>query len=328
MTRACQSRALAVGAAAILALCLLVLVAVQPAEAAFPGANGKVFFESTRTGSSQIFSMNPNGSEQTNITRDRTLNQANPAVSPNGRLIAYQYAREVWVMKVDGTNKRRVVANAGTDPTPSWSPNGKKIVFSKNRSDIWVVNADGTGQKQLTFTPNHQEYDPAYSPDGTKIAYTLSGSGGLCNGTCIYSMSAGGKGQRNLTPEKNVKCADGTSFSHDVVSQHASWSPNGSRIAFQGAGGCTAEGSVTGGLNIWRMNPDGSAKRQLTNDENTQDMQPAYSPDGKKIAFVSNRDSKAAFPQELYTMNASGSGIRRLTANGAFAGHPDWQPRR
>jgi Tol biopolymer transport system component len=311
------------------AIMLVCIAAAEPAGAAFRGANGKIFFESTRTGSSQIFSMNPNGSGVTNVTSNRSLNEENPAVLPSGLKVAYEYAREVWVMNVDGTGKRRVVGNTGGDATPSWSPDGKKIVFSRNRADIWVVNVDGTGQKRLTFTPNHQEYDPAYSPDGTKIAYTLSGFGALCNGTCIYVMNAGGAGQRSLTPEENVDCPDGGSYSHDVVSHHASWSPNGSRIAFRGAGGCAADGSVTGGLNIWRMNPDGSGKRQLTNDENTSDDQPAYSPDGTKIAFVSDRDSNAAFPKEIYTMNAAdGSGIRRLTANGAFDGHPDWQPRR
>lgn len=322
-------RASVVGLAAAMGLCLLALVAARPAESAFRGANGKIFFESTRTGSSQIFSMNPNGSAQTNITKDRTRNEENPALSPDGRKVAYEYAREVWTMNADGTGRRRVAANTGADATPSWSPDGKKIVFSKNRADIYVVNVNGTGQKRLTFTPNHQEYDPAYSPDGVRIAYTLSGFGGLCNGTCIYSMTAGGKGQRNLTPEEDVQCRDGTSFHHNVVSQHASWSPSGRRIAFRGGGGCTADGSVAGGLNIWTMNPDGSGKRQLTRDENTQDDEPAYSPDGKKITFVSDKDSAAAFPQEIYTMAAAdGSGIRRLTTNGAFDGHPDWQPRR
>jgi Tol biopolymer transport system component len=197
------------------AIMLVCIVAAEPAGATFRGANGKIFFESTRTGSSQIFSMNPNGSGVTNVTSNRSLNEENPAVSPSGLKVAYEYAREVWVMNADGTGKRKVVGNTGGDATPSWSPDGKKFVFSRNRADIWVVNVDGTGQKRLTFTPNHQEYDPAYSPDGTKIA------------------------------------------------------------------------------------------------------------------FVSDRDSSASFPQEIYTMNAAdGSGIRRLTANGAFDGHPDWQPRR
>ena len=314
-------------ALALLLACAVTFAAVRtPAEAAFPGANGKVFFESSRTGSSQIFSMNPNGTVQTNITRDRSLNEEDPAVSPSGLKIAYEYAREVWVMNSDGTGKRKVAANAGDDASPSWSPNGTKIAFSKNSADIWVVNADGTGQKRLTFTPDRQERDPAYSPDGTKIAYTVSPVSG---GTQVYVMGANGAGQRNLTPEEDVECPDGGSYAHNVVSRHASWSPRGTRIAFTGAGGCTAGGSVTGGLNIWVMKPDGSAKRQLTDDENTQDDQPAYSPDGTRISFVSDRDSNAAFPQEIYTMNAAdGSAIRRLTTNRAFDGYPDWQPRR
>jgi len=318
---------LAASALAMLLACLVALVSVQgAADAAFPGTNGKIFFESTRTGSSQIFSMGTNGASQTNVTRNRSLNHADPAVSHSGLKIAYEYAREVWVMKADGTGKMRVAANAGADASPAYSPDGTKIAFSKNSADIWVINADGTGQKRLTFTPDRQERDPAYSPDGTKIAYTVSPVSG---GTQVYVMGANGAGQRNLTPEEDVECPDGSSYDHDVVSHHASWSPNGRRIAFAGAGGCTAGGSATGGLNIWVMRPDGSAKRQLTNDENTQDDRPAYSPDGTKIAFVSDRDSDAAFPQEIYTMNvADGSGMRRLTTNVAFDGNPDWQPRR
>jgi len=311
----------------MLLACVVALVFVQgTADAAFPGTNGKIFFESTRTGSSQVFSMSPNGDSQTNVTRNRSLNHEDPAVSPSGLKIAYEYAREVWVMNSDGTGKRRVAANAGDDASPSWSPNGTKIAFSKNNADIWVVNADGTGQKRLTFTPGRQERDPAYSPDGTKIAYTVSPVSG---GTQVYVMGANGAGQRNLTSEEDVECPDGSRYDHNVVSHHASWSPNGRRIAFAGAGGCKADGSVTGGLNIWVMNPDGSGKRQLTNDENTIDDQPAYSPDGTRISFVSDRDSNAAFPQEIYTMNAAdGSAIRRLTTNVAFDGNPDWQPRR
>jgi Tol biopolymer transport system component len=296
------------------------------AEAAFRGDNGKIFFESDRTGSSQIFSMIPNGTGQTNITKNRSLNEADPAVSPNGKKVAYEYNREVWVMNADGTDKRKVVGNTGGDASPSWSPDAKKIVFSRNSSDIWVVNVDGSGQRRLTFTPDRQERDPAYSPDGDRIAYTVSPVNG--GGTQIYVMRASGNGQRNLTPEEDIECPDRGTYSHNVVSQHASWSPSGRRIAFTGAGGCTADGSVTGGLNIWTMDPDGDRKRQLTNDENTQDEQPAYSPDGTKITFVSDRDSNAAFPKEIYTMNADGSGIRRLTANRATDQHPDWQPRR
>ena len=316
-------------ASAAVAIIMLVLIAAaEPAGAAFRGANGKIFFESTRTGSYQIFSMKPNGSGVTNIASNRSLSEADPAVSPNGRKIAYEYAREVWVMNADGTGKRKVVGNTGGDASPSWSPDGRKIVFSRNSADVWVVNVDGTGKRNLTKTPDRQERDPAYSPDGARIAYTVSpvSSGG----TQVYVMNANGKRQTNLTPEDSFtfECPDGGTYGHNVESRYPSWSPSGRRIAFTGAGGCTAGGSLTGGLNIWTMNPDGSGKRQLTNDENTIDEQPAYSPDGTKIVFVSDRDSMASSLKEIYTMNADGSGIRRLTTNGATDEHPDWQPLR
>lgn len=330
MARTDNGRVLVVLLAAVVISVEIGLIVSRPAEAAFPGGNGKIYFESTRTGSSQIFAMNPSGSKQTNITRNRSLNQEDPAVSPNGRKVAYEYAREVWVMNSDGTGKRRVVADTGGDASPSWSPNGKRIVFSKNSADIWVVKLDGTGQRNLTNTPNQQERAPAFSPDGERIAYTVSPTSG---GTQVYVMNADGSGQTNFTGEENVGCPNGGTYSHDVQSRDASWSPDGNWIAFTGAGGCAAGGSATGGLNIWRMDAvDGVPKVQLTNDENTIDELPAYAPSlaGARIAFVSRRNNDdVAFPDEIYTMDADdGSDIRRLTTNAATDRNPDWQPRR
>ena len=317
----------AVAMTALVAITVVVLtVATEPAGAAFRGANGKIFFESTRTGSYQIFSMNPNGSLQTNITRDRSLSEADPAVSPSGRRIAYEYAREVWVMNADGTRKRKVVSNTGGDASPSWSPDGRKIVFSRNSADIWVVNVDGTQPRNLTKTPDRQERDPAYSPDGARIAYTVSPISG--GGTQIYVMNANGSGQRNLTPEEPIDCPNGGTLDFGVISVDPSWSPNGRRIVFADDAGCGPDGGGMNGHNIWVMNPDTLVKTRLTHDDDTEDTQPAFSPDGTKIVFVSDRDSSASFPKEIYTMNADGSGIRRLTTNGATDEHPDWQPLR
>jgi TolB protein len=267
--------------------------------------------------------MNPNGSGVTNITSNRSLSEADPAVSPNGRKIAYEYDREVWVMNADGTGKRRVAGTGGDgDASPSWSPDGKKIVFIKNR-DIWVINADGTGQANLTKTSTPDECDPAHSPDGTRIVYQVSPVSG---GTQIYVMNANGKNQTNLTPERPVDCPNGGVLDFGVISVSPSWSPNGRRIVFADDAGCGPDGTGMNGRNIWVMNPDGSGKRRLTHDDDTDDTQPAYSPDGTKIVFASDRAGN--FSYEIYTMNADGSGIRRLTTNSALDGHPDWQPLR
>ena len=131
------------------------------------------------------------------------------------------------------------------------------IVVSRNSADIWVVNADGTGQRRLTFAPNHQENDPAYSPGGIRIVYTLNEFGEPGNGTCIYVMNAPGTAQWNLVRRRTMSDRMGGSYAHNVVIHYASWSPNGRRIAFRGDGVCTADGSTTGGLNIWTMNPAG-----------------------------------------------------------------------
>ena len=86
------------------------------------------------------------------------------------------------------------------------------IVVSRNSADIWVVNADGTGQRRLTFAPNHQESDPAHSPGGARIAYTLSEFGELGNGTCIYVMNAISTAQWNLVRRRTMSARMGAAM--------------------------------------------------------------------------------------------------------------------
>ena len=80
---------------------------------------------------------------------------------------------------------------------PSWSPDGRKIVFVNDRDgnfDMYVMNADGSGQRNLTRHPSHDS-DPEWSPDGKKIAFTTKREGNFE----IYVMNADGSGQHNLT---------------------------------------------------------------------------------------------------------------------------------
>jgi Tol biopolymer transport system component len=212
---------------------------------------------------------------------------------------------QIYVMSPGGSGQLRLTKNPGIDTTPSWSPDGKKIAFSRaigsptgliGTPQISTMNADGTGASQLTSAGENTT--PAWSPDGTKIAFTSTRDGR----PQIYVMSPDGSGQLRLT--KNLG-----------IDTTPSWSPDGKKIAFS-----RAIGSPTGIPQISTMNADGTGASQLTSaGENTT---PAWSPDGTKIAFSSTRDGH---PQ-IYAMSPDGSGQIRLTKNPGIDTSPSWSP--
>jgi Tol biopolymer transport system component len=299
---------------AVLAAVLLALAVTAPADAAFPGTNGRIAYY---TGG-DVWTMNADGTDPTRLTTNYNA-ESNPAVSPDGSRIAYEYLHGIWVMNSDGSGKRAVTDGTASDEDPTWSADGTRIAFARN-GDIWAVNVDGSGATNLTNSSNNQELDPAWSPRGDKIAYTRIGCDPSNFGAvCVYSMNADGTGQTNLTPETSMtQCPNQPGYFHNGASREPAWSPDGSLIAFSGALACPN----TLGRDIWVMSATGSAKTNLTNDNGTNDKRPSFSPDGTRILFESDRGSTNI---ELYTMSAAnGSGLQRLTNNGILDENPDW----
>jgi Tol biopolymer transport system component len=319
MTKTSNFSVLAAALAVVLAAGLLMLVGLRPAEAAFPGTNGSIVFESSRVGQTNIFAMAPTPGAQATVLTNINQNgpKEEPVVSPDGKKIAYVFGRDIWVMNSDGSGPTNLTNDANFNDEPAWSADGSKIAFSRD-FDLFTMNADGTGKTNITNTASPQESQPAWSPDGAKIAYNSSACVPGGGNNCIYKTNADGTGTpTNLTPETNVPCSGGGSFSHQNVSEHPSWSPGGTQIAFRGSVGCAG----TSGLNIWVMNADGSGKTSIISDNATSDDQPAYSPDGTQIVFESNRDASSG---ELYTIPATGGAITRLTTNSAIDENADW----
>src|SRR5260221_1989596 len=151
---------ISIGAIVIFAF-LWVSAASVPAHAAFPGLNGKIVFVTNLNGNVEIFSMNPDGTNQTNLTNSTAAGDSDPEWSPDGTKIVFDSIRagnrQIYSMNPDGSGVTRLTNNSSFDDNPDWSPDGSKILFESTRAggvEIFVMNADGSGQTQLTFNGN------------------------------------------------------------------------------------------------------------------------------------------------------------------------------
>jgi hypothetical protein len=200
------------------------------------------------------------------------------------------------------------------------------------------MNRDGSGQKNLTNTPDNEEYDPAWSPNGFEIAYTRVGcETPRAGGSCVFKMFATGLGPINLTrAEHDIVCTGGGGTRRQYgSSQNPSWSPDGSKIAYDGPISCKDASTMqdaTSGSNIWVMNSsDGDEKMDLIQDNATLDLDASWSPSGSKIAFSSDRHDLVFGDRDIYVADVSDeapSPVERLPGSTGFDEvDPDWGPR-
>jgi TolB protein len=248
----------------------------------------------------------------------------------------------LYISDYDGARQLRVTISKALDISPAWSPDGKTIVFSSWRTgyqDIYLLFPYGGSpiQNPTRGTPDKQSWLPAWSPDGGKIAFTSSRDGNAE----IYVMNRDGSNVQRLT-------------NHPSIDSTPTWSPTGAQIAFTSERGgnpqiyiMNADGtgvkritneshadrptwspaplneiaysSRSGGGNIIKIYDFATGNTRALTDAIGNNESPAFSPNGRHVAFVSSRAGR----EQIFTIHRDGTGLTQITRTGNNR-YPHW----
>ena len=270
---------------------------ILSALACSPGSP-PIIFTSDRDGNVEVYSVDPDGSNETNLTSS-TEDESSPLVSPDGRLIAFQSTgvgqSALEVMRLDGSERTAVSKGSVTHRTHRWSPKSEHIAFIAEDDQgpvSHVANTDGSRPLLLTSIPADEVGD--WSGDGRSVAFA------------VYRGEAQGIWVRNPDGVNEFRVTETPDYS-------PRWSPDSRRIAFLS--------NRDGNPELYVMESDGTEAIRLTSTEESE-YDISWSPNGKRVLFVSERDGNS----EIYVAEADGSGQTRLTYNSARDEGPQWSP--
>jgi len=285
------------------------------ALATFPGQNGKIVFQSDRSGSWQLYTIDPDGGNLLQVTQMAPTDQDLwvPSFSPDGKQIAFCYGTggvsEIYVINADGTGLKQLTHNGLFACSARWSPDGQHITFSQTFPStgepvIKIMRSDGSGDETTLTTGEWVFWNspgPAvFTPNGRELVFASVFGGFVC---AAWIMNRDGTNKRRLTD------APLEAYPFDV-------SPDGTRILFINHGNLPLTNSA------FVMDLNGSHIRALTHLDNVHEAAWSFSPDGRKLLLVSDR-LNAPFVFHLFTMNPDGSDLKKIAPGPSCPADPN-----
>ena len=279
---------------------------IYPVFAKAP-TTAKVAFGSARDGNREIYIMNPDGTQQTNLTRHKA-DDVSPAWSPTGEHILFASDRDrflgswdLYLMDPNGQNVRPVFGKSADRFSPSWSPNGKQIAYAKREHGqylVYIADIDGKNEERVAIGGT-----PAWSPDGTEIVFVTKAGQERWE---INILNMRTRKQKVFFPFE----------ARPTWVRSPEWSPSGDKLAFSWYDEVLQKKET-----VYIVNRDGSALEKIVQNPGRGAVSPVWSPHGDALLYTQR---VANLRSELFKVSLDGTPPKQLVNIGFWNHAADW----